>query len=460
MPLKLLSEKVVTDKLTNDQKKAFELMMRGENVFITGAGGTGKSFIIKAFRGCKPTRKMGICSTTGASALVIDGTTLHSFLGIGLGTGTVEYLVNKIRRNNMIRKRWMELQTLVIDEVSMLDPELLDKLNEAGKRLRKNTEPFGGIQLILTGDFLQLPPVSANTFLFEHDVWQEIVSHTVYLKEIVRQTDKTLIEVLNKVRVGNIDEQVEEILSSRLDAPIEIGDGILPTVLYSTNAEVDEINDDELEKLTDENDEMIYEYDMEVKIYHPKANKDWIIEKQIKNCPSPQTLRIAVGAQVMLTWNLDIDGGLVNGSRGVVTSFVDDIPIVRFLNGKEMPMKYNAWPLEEGKNTLLEVIQVPLRLAWSISIHKAQGLTLDCLLIDLGSIFTYGQAYVALSRSKSLEGLSISSLKFNRFYAHPKAVEYYEMLDGKTVEKKVKKGKCVKKVKKKVKKKTVSSEDD
>jgi ATP-dependent DNA helicase PIF1 len=424
-------------KLTKLQQKAFDYMVAGKNIFLTGQAGTGKSHIIHMFKTLYGTQKnIAITSTTGVSAIVIGGTTLHSYLGIGLGTGSVDDLVSKITKNVKARQRWLSLDILVIDEVSMLSAELFDKLEQVARIVRRKNlprmlaeqlpeQPFGGIQLVLSGDFLQLPVVGdENRFCFESDAWGKCVEHTVELTENMRQADSEFQQILSDLRYGKLTKKAKKLLESRIGAELKNDLGIKPTRIYTTNAAVDEMNEKELDKLSEDND--FYQYDMEVYFYDFVKDRDQALEKYRKNSLAPERLQLCKGAQVMLLHNLDVPGGLANGSRGVVVDFVEGIPIVRFLNGVECPIDFYSWEVEEGKKKTVRLTQMPLKLAWSVTCHRSQGCTLDYAEVDLSNIFAYGQAYVALSRVKSADGLSIIEINFDGIRAHPSALDFYK----------------------------------
>ena len=427
---KIIFERMMKDsiELTKNQEKAYSYMVNRKNIFITGPAGVGKTAVIKSFmRNYQTSREIAVTSTTGTSALLINGTTIHSYLGIGYGNQTIEYLVKKIYGWNWLYKRWISVECLFIDEISMLDPELFDKIEEIARIVRKNEKPFGGIQLVLSGDFLQLPCVGTSSFCFESKSWDKCIDETIYLNKIIRQGNKTFQNVLNSIRKGKITEDVKKILDSRIGVELDNDYGIKPTKLYSKNYDVDIINNKELDILAEDGKEF-YEYEMEVVVQSNVGNKNSIKEKFYKNCTAPKNLQLCIGAQVMLLKNLDLQNGLANGSRGVVTSFVADIPVIRFLNGVERVIDYDIWEVSENDKKILRATQIPLKIAYAISIHKSQGCSLDYAEIDLSEIFEYGQAYVALSRVKSLDGLSIIDIDYDFIKAHPKALEYYNSL--------------------------------
>ena len=424
-----IKEEITATSLSNKQQSAYNIMKSGENLFLTGAAGSGKTACLKLFiNNFKTKLNMGITSTTGISALLFGGSTIHSFLGIGLGTSSVEGIVKKLYSRDYLRKRWKELDVLIIDEISMLPPDLFDKLEKIACRIRRNEKPFGGIQLILSGDFLQLPCVKSSKFCFESDSWSKCVTNTVYLDKIMRQKDQKFQECLNKIRIGNIDKKTKKILKSRIGIELKNKDGILPTKLFATNKYVDYINNLELDKLAEKGYEF-YEYNMDINLSCSVNNKKFILEKYKKNCNACEQLQICKDSQVILLWNIDIEMGLVNGSRGVVIGFdKDDLPIVKFMNGVTEVIEYNTWEYEENDRITATITQIPLKLAYAITIHKSQGMSIDCVELDLSNSFTEGQSYVALSRVNSLDGLSIIDIDFERIRSNKKAVDFYKRL--------------------------------
>jgi ATP-dependent DNA helicase PIF1 len=423
-----INKEISIESLSGKQKEAYNLIKKGNNVLLTGMAGSGKTAIIKLFsKEYKNIKTIGITSTTGTSAILINGVTLHSYLGIGLGKDSADALYLKIINSSFILKRWKELQILIIDEISMLDPDLFDKLELLSRKLRKNESPFGGIQLILTGDFLQLPCVKSEKFCFEAKTWSTCINNIINLKEIYRQDDIIFQKCLNEIRIGKLSKETINILKSRIGIKLKNEHGIIPTKLYSLNKDVDTENQQKLDNLLlkDENLEF-YQYELEHTVL--KKGLKLVEEKIKKSCIAPQLLEICIGAQVMLITNLDLENGLANGSRGIVIRFEEGIPVVKFLNGIERLIESYTWTIEENGSKILSITQIPLKVAFAISIHKCQGISLDFVEIDLGGIFEYGQAYVSLSRVRTLNGLSIKNLNIDKIIANPKALDFYNSL--------------------------------
>lgn len=425
-------------QLNQRQQQAIREIESGKNIFITGPSGVGKSVVIRYFRGNCSDDGVAVTSTTGVSALLLGGaTTLHSYLGIGLGTQSVDQMVEHIRKRRYGHKhlkRWLTLTRLIIDEVSMLDPDLFDKLELMARILRGNNLPFGGVQLILTGDFLQLPVVGSSKLCFEAKSWETCQITPVFLTEIVRQPDPEFQQCLNEVRIAQLSPKTVRMLHELSRNVLTETNGIRPTIVYSKKADVDAANSIELDNLNaraaEEGGEGIefFGYDMVVTLNEGESSawKDRIIDGIKSKCPAPSRLELCVGAQVMLLTNLNIEEGLVNGSRGVVTGFVEHIPLVRFLGADEILVAHHTWDFYEGDQITASATQIPLQLAWASTIHKLQGVTLDFAVLNLDTIFEYGQAYVALSRVRSRKGLAIRGLKVASIKAHPRALEFYK----------------------------------
>lgn len=419
----------IPENFNSTQQKALHLFSLGKNIFLTGPAGSGKTHVLKYIHLSNP-HTTTLTSTTGISAVLIGGTTIHSHLGIGFGDKSVDDMLEKIMNNKWLHKRWLSLQTLIIDEISMMSPELFDKLEEMARIIKGSDEPFGGIQLVLSGDFLQLPCVKNDKFCFQAKSWEKCIQKSciVYFKDIIRQSNVEFQTILNKIRVGIVDDDIKTKLNKRIGVIDQMPHSFFPVKLFSKNADIDRVNNLELDKFASKGEEFI-EYDMSIDVFADKYEKSDNITKFIKNFQAPKTLLLCKGAQVMLLVNLDIEAGLANGSCGIVIDFIDDIPLVRFNSGQERLIDYHTWDIMENSTKVLKVKQIPLKIAYAISIHKSQGCTLEYVEMDLTDIFEYGQGYVALSRVKTLDGLFLHDIDYSKIKAHPDAIEFYKSIE-------------------------------
>ena len=413
------------------QNKAFNHILNGKNVFITGPGGTGKTklilYIIYHFRTELNYKKddIAITSTTGTSALLISGTTIHSFAGIGLGNDTVDNLIKKVKSNFFLRRKWKNVRLLIIDEISMLSPDIFDKLNKIGQAVRENKKSFGGIQLVLSGDFCQLPVVKSAKFCFQAESWYITVHETICLEEILRQDDLDFQDCLNEIRLGGCSESTEEMLSSRLNVKLNIN-GIEPTKLYSKNQIVNKINKDKIQQLIDNgNKKLIYKSAL-VHNKIPDRELEYLKKKIDKDCPAINELLVAVGAQIIIIKNISIENGIVNGSRGIVIDLEPDYIKVKLLSGKEFDIQRASWKIEDN-NYYITKNQFPVKLAYALTIHKSQGTSIDYVETNISntSIFEYGQVYTVLSRCRSLEGLTLNDFDKEAIKCHPEVKKFY-----------------------------------
>ena len=526
-------------RLSAEQEHIIDLAEKGYNIFYTGSAGTGKSVLLKELIKCLK-RKYGkenvaVTASTGLAACNIGGYTIHSFSGVGLGKGDADLLYRKVRRSRKHLRRWETISALVVDEISMLDGDLLDKLDIIAQRIRKNPKPFGGIQVIFCGDFFQLPPVNTDNnketkFAFESTAWKNGVELTIVLEKVFRQQgDTKFIEMLNKMRMGQIDEATEREFK-KLCRPLP-NDDIIPAELYSTRLEVERANNLRLSKLPG----AMHSFSA---IDGGSLQDTELREKLLQNFLAPRELQLKIGAQVMMIKN--IDETLVNGTLGKVIDFIDldtyflyellnenpelpveelerlrddpnllkslkkhaeegdtmttvtrqktskknfvkyrsdepieplgesifdflqagekapkdpeserliekkkellrefhmnssgrKLPLVKFKSADLTPrivlVEPEDWAIEdEREKPIVSRVQLPLMLAWSLSIHKSQGQTLQKVKVDLGRIFEKGQAYVALSRAVSRDGLQVLNFDKRKVTAHQKVIDFY-----------------------------------
>lgn len=419
--------------LSDAQRRAFEAILCGKNILLTGPAGTGKSYLIKKISELYKKRdvKVGITSTTGASAVLVEGKTIHSWSGIGI-CGSNETALKRVMTYKAPQERIRSTNLLIIDEVSMLSGHLLDILDYVFKMIRNNQSPFGGIQVILCGDFYQLKPVKSDAYAFDSKNWDSLIQEVHELTYIFRQDNASFCKALNEIRIGEVSDETVALLSQCMGRKFE-GD-IKPTELYPLNEDVSHFNSDELWKLASDDNPVRQIDALDQVIQKPKPrypNSEKFLEevkaKLNKDCMAEESLQLLIGAQVMLLKNLNVEAGLANGSRGVVIGFGNQRePIVKFLNNIVMNMQTHTWTMRINETTKVKRTQYPLKLAFSISIHKSQGMSIDLVKADLGSkIFTDGQLYTALSRVRSLEGLSLIAIDFDSVLVSKKVKAFY-----------------------------------
>jgi hypothetical protein len=387
------------------QITALNLLKSGQNIFITGSAGTGKTYLLNQYIEYLKERQIypTIVAPTGISASHLKGQTIHSFFALGIrdtvvDNGYVEFLLEK----SYLKSRFKKLKVLIIDEVSMVSPEIFASMDKVLRAFKNSPEPFGGVQVVISGDFFQLPPVSREfkekRFAWQSPVWKSLDLKSCYLQEKFRQSDERLIEILDDIRTGSVSEKSRKMLDSRYMK--ELNGDFTPTKLYTHNIDVDRINLEELHKL--EGKPQLFKYTSKGSAKN--------IEKIFKTALVLEELTLKKDAVVIFIKN-NPEKGYVNGTTGVVVDFELDIPIVKISTGQKIRVIAEDWTIEnEAGESIATVSQIPLRLAWAITIHKSQGMTLDAAEIDLSKTFEVGQGYVALSRIKSIDGLRLMGL--------------------------------------------------
>ncbi|PLS31294.1 ATP-dependent endonuclease [Bifidobacterium margollesii] len=423
------------------QSEALAILKAGASVFLTGAPGAGKTYVLNEF--VHDVRRRGasvaVTASTGIAATHINGQTIHSWSGIGVSTVLTESVLKRIRTRR--RKQLNAADVLVIDEVSMLHAWLFDMVDHVCRVVRHDDRPFGGLQVVLSGDFFQLPPVSVSGrnndvimpgeeflrsreeyarrglnpegFVTESLVWGRLDPVVCYLTEQHRQDDGRLLTVLTDIREGSVSDEDRTVLADRLG--VMPGPDEIATNLFPTNRQADSLNNQRLHGIDDEPHDF----------YAESAGGAQLVERLKRSMLAPEHLVLKTGAAVMALRN-DQDRQYVNGSLGTVRGFAREAkggwPIVEFENGNIVTMKPAAWEMMDGETVLASVNQVPLRCAWGITIHKSQGMTLDRAVMDLRRTFAPGMGYVALSRVEGLDGLYLRGINDRAFLVSPDAV--------------------------------------
>lgn len=396
------------------QTEALEILKSGRNVFLTGEPGAGKTYTINLFK--QWLRDCGkwyqTTASTGIAASHINGMTIHSFCGMGIKRNLDRAEVDRIHYNYWNIQRIKPVRTLIIDEVSMLDSVNIEDVNKVLQAIHENNLPFGGIQIVFVGDFFQLPPVNKDgtaKFAFESPSWNAANLSVCYLTEQHRQSDEEFMSILTNMRNGTLtQEQRDRLLACQTAEKPD-------TILFTHNADVDRINAEELAKIPGES--VVYKMES-------GGSPEFLVENLKKSCLSPEFLELKVGATVMLTRNKSSDGHTeyVNGSIGKIIDLTHG-PVVELVNGRVVYPGQEEWEYEEKKVRKAWIRQYPLRLAWAITVHKSQGMSLDSASVDLSRAFEFGQGYVAVSRVRSLEGLHLVGANQQSFDMHPVVVE-------------------------------------
>lgn len=417
------------------QSQALDILKTGANVFLTGEPGAGKTHTVNTYvdylRSCEV--EPAITASTGIAATHIGGMTIHSWSGLGIKTKLDKYDLDKIASSEYISKRVRKTKVLIIDEISMLSTNMLDMVDLVCREIKQNGEPFGGIQIVFVGDFFQLPPIvkrdnvqgkqesllgefenkkGGGNFAYDSGAWDRARPVICYLGEQHRQDDKDFLSVLSGIRSNDVSKEHIDHINTR---QIDMDD--MPentTKLFSHNVDVDRVNNTELSRL-----------DTESRFFNMVgAGNDKLVETLKKGCLSPEKLELKIGAVVMCTKNNPKEK-FANGTLGIVTDFEDfsGQPIIKTRNGKHITINPMDWTVEENGKIRAQISQTPLRLAWAITVHKSQGMSMDAAIMDLSQVFEFGQGYVALSRVRRLSGLYLLGINEHALKVHPEILK-------------------------------------
>lgn len=404
------------------QKDALEILKLGESVYLTGEAGSGKTYLLNTYISFlqKKRAQVGITASTGIAATHLGGVTIDSWSGLGLRDDVSQAEISELSNKFHVRKRIVNTKVLIIDEVSMLHGLRLDSIDKICRSIREKNIPFGGMQVVLCGDFFQLPPVSEVRenfdYVYKSAVWKQMNPRILYLESQYRQTDPAFNEVLSAIRESRVDQHIIDILSQTKKQ--EISGNFKPTKLYTHNIDVDSINKNELDKISQDS----HEYVM------ISLGKEGLVQSLKRGCLAPERLLLKRGAQVMFVRN-NFQAGYTNGTVGKVVGFDrEDYPIVETYEGKKIHVEQAHWNILEENKIVAELIQFPLRLAWAITVHKSQGMTLSTAEIDLSKSFVHGMGYVALSRVRSLRGIRLLGLNKLALLVNPEITEYDKRL--------------------------------
>lgn len=416
------------------QDEALLILKTGANVFLTGEPGAGKTYTINKYIAYLKEHHIehSITASTGIAATHIGGMTIHSWSGIGIKENLNKYDLDKIATSEYLNRRIVKTKVLIIDEISMLHANTLAMVDMVCRLIRQNDEPFGGLQIIFVGDFFQLPPINKKNkqddrqekeiqlfeeeetgdFAYQSPAWRRASPVICYIHEQHRQDDEDFLDLLLAIRRGTLEGEHLEYLKSRFVKREEFPPNI--TKLFSHNLDVDRVNTEMLSKIAG----------VEKKFLMNSTGKENIVTTLKKGCLSPEVLILKKGAIVMCTKNNPKER-YVNGTLGEVIEFdsFSGNPIIRTLSGHHITITPLDWSVEENGKIKGKISQIPLRLAWAITVHKSQGMSMDSAIMDLSSVFEYGQGYVALSRVRRMTGLYLLGFNDMSLKVHPEILE-------------------------------------
>jgi ATP-dependent exoDNAse (exonuclease V) alpha subunit len=416
-----MTKKAHTD-LSPEQSAALDLLRSGENVFLTGGAGSGKSFLVRHFMKELDAKEMPILASTGAAAVLLGGRTFHSFFGLGIMEGGADVTYARASKDARLMSRLRKVEGVIIDEVSMIPGQALMIAEALSQKARESTLPWGGMRIISVGDFAQLPPVTHSgprDWAFLNQVWEQSGFQTALLSHNQRVSDNLFLDVLSDVRHGLTTERVRDFLNEHLQDHDEDHPG---TRLFPRKLQADSFNQTKLKELDEE----------EVVIDSIYFGSEKHIEILQKSAPVPMKLSLKLGCRVMFLQN-DPQKRWVNGTRGVVTDIAVDKIVVKKEHGREVQVEKTSFALQDAEgNVTASVVQFPLTLAYATTIHKSQGATLDDLWCDLSHLWEPGHAYVALSRLREASGLHLIGWNPRSIIVDPKVLDFYARLTKST----------------------------
>lgn len=399
------------------QSEALDILKMGQNVFLTGPAGSGKTYLLNQYIAFLKSKSIpvGVTASTGIAATHMNGVTIHSWSGLGVKDSLSALDIESLLEKSYLKRRFKYTQVLIIDEISMLHSFQLDAIDIICRAFKHNDEPFGGMQVILCGDFFQLPPINKTgeetNFTYKSNIWSNMNLNICYLEEQYRQSEEdSLLKILNEIRDNGVGEQTWDLLKTRQKYDQF---KFTPTKLYTHNRDVDFLNLQELDKIN-----------AHPNVYRMKnSGAKKLVDSLKKSCLAHEELHLKKGAVVMFIKN-NFEKGYVNGTLGTVIDFNEGKPVVETYSGKEILVEDESWHIEEEGKQKARITQIPLRLAWAITIHKSQGMSLDMAEIDLSKSFVAGMGYVALSRVRSIEGLYLKGINNTALMVNDEILEF------------------------------------